>query len=205
MAFSRRSPARRGTRPHRRPRLRFEALEDRRLLSVVPDGPEFLVNTFTTDGQYNPSVATDVDGDFVVAWQSFGQEHLSGIYAQRYNAGGVALGSEFQVNTTETDQQLDPSVAMDADGDFVVVWTSEPFLAAGQDGDGDGVYAQRYNAAGVAQGSEFRVNTYTIGDQNDATVAMDADGDFVVVWTSVAQENGFDVYAQRYNAAGMPQ
>ena len=30
-----------------------------------------------------------------------------------------------------------------------------------QDGNDLGVYAQRYNAAGVAQGSEFQVNTYT--------------------------------------------
>ena len=64
---------------------------------------------------------------------------------------------------------------MDADGDFVVTWSSH-----GQDGSGWGVYAQRYNAAGVTQGGEFRVNTTTANTQGSPTVAMDADGDFVV-------------------------
>ena len=40
---------------------------------------------------------------------------------------------------------------LDANGDFVVAWDS-----FGQDGSANGVYGQRYNAAGAAQGSEFR-------------------------------------------------
>ena len=34
----------------------------------------------------------------------------------------VPVGSEFQVNTFTTNYQLRPSVSVDADGDFVVVW-----------------------------------------------------------------------------------
>jgi len=74
MISFRRSPARKVAHPTRRPQLRFETLENRRLLSVVPDGPEFLVNTYTTSGQSLPSVAMDADGDFVVAWTSGGQD-----------------------------------------------------------------------------------------------------------------------------------
>jgi hypothetical protein len=40
---------------------------------------------------------------------------------------------------------------MDADGDFVVLWHSD-----GQDGNLWGVYAQRYDAYGQPEGSEFR-------------------------------------------------
>ena len=58
-----------------------------------------------------------------------------------------------RVNTYLTNQ-YGAGVAMTANGDFVVTWTSD-----GQDGSGQGVYAQRFNASGVAQGSEFRVNT----------------------------------------------
>ncbi len=155
-----------------------------------------------------------------------------GIYAQRYNAAGLPQGIEFRVNTVTADSQSEPAVAMDADGDFVVTWQS-----ANQDGSGIGVYAQRYNAAGVpqgvefrvnsvtwanqflprwrwtrmatssspgcpptrtarlrhlraalqccgvAQGVEFRVNTFTANGQSTPTVAMDADGDFVVSWS----------------------
>jgi hypothetical protein len=56
---------------------------------------------------------------------------------------------------------------MDADGDFVVTWQSY-----GQDGDADGIYAQRYNALGVPQGGEFRVNSTTANFQTTPSVAM---------------------------------
>jgi hypothetical protein len=43
------------------------------------------------------------------------------------------------------------SVAMDADGDFIVAW-----LGGGM-GNSMDIIAQRFNAAGVKQGAEFRV------------------------------------------------
>src|SRR4051794_22149740 len=81
-----------------------ESLEQRRLLSAVPVGPESRVNTYTTNDQRIPTVAMDPAGNFVVAWQSYGQEGgiglpSLGIYAQRYNAAGAAQGAEFRVNT----------------------------------------------------------------------------------------------------------
>ena len=140
-------------------------------------------------------MAVDADGDFVVTWSSLGQDGSGwGVYAQRYNAAGVAQGGEFRVNTTTANDQLYSMVAMDADGDFVVTWWSRS-----QDGSGYGVYAQRYNAAGVAQGGEFRVNTTTTDHQFCSAVAMDADGDFTVAWSSAGQDgSGYGVYAQRY-------
>jgi uncharacterized repeat protein (TIGR01451 family) len=51
----------------------------------TPDGGEFQVNTYTTNSQTGPSAAMDVDGDLVVAWQSYGQDGSGyGVYAQRY-------------------------------------------------------------------------------------------------------------------------
>lgn len=41
----------------------------------------------------------------------------------------------------------------------------------------------------IPVGEEFRVNTYTPGIQSEAKVAMDADGDFVIVWESIAQDD----------------
>jgi oligoribonuclease NrnB/cAMP/cGMP phosphodiesterase (DHH superfamily) len=168
----------------------------------VPQGGEFQVNTTTAGDQMQSTVAMDSAGDFVISWQSYGQDGSGwGIYAQRYNAAGVAQGGEFRVNTTTTGDQEYPSAAMDAAGDFVITWSSN-----GQDGSGWGIYAQRYNAAGVPQGGEFQVNTYTAGDQEYSTVAMDATGDFVITWSSHGQAgSGWGIYAQRYNAAGVPQ
>jgi hypothetical protein len=169
---------------------------------LVPVGSEFQINTYITNQQYDQSVAMDSDGDFVIVWDSYGQDgNMDGIYAQRYNNAGVAQGSEFRVNTFTTNQQLLPSVAMDSDGDFVIVWESR----GGQDGSNSGIYAQRYNNVGVAQGGEFRVNTYTTNEQSLPSVAMDSDGDFVVIWRRHGQVDSPGIYAQRYNYAGLAQ
>ena len=95
----------------------------------------------------------------------------------------TALGSETKANTTisgtqEGNTEMPPhTVAMDQSGNYVVVWDGNGT------GDADGIYAQRFNAQGVAQGSEFRVNTTTTNAQNDPAVAMDANGNFVIAWT----------------------
>lgn len=166
---------------------------------------EFRINQVTTGGQRSPVVAVDSDGDFVVAWESYGQDGAGsyGIYGRRYNAAGTAQGGEFLVNSTTTSLQIRPAVAIDADGDFAVVWQSY------QDGGTiglDGIYLQRFNAAGVAQGVETRVNTFTTQMQINPAVAMDDSGDFVVAWQSYTQDGGgYGVYAQRYNSAGAAQ
>jgi hypothetical protein len=108
----------------------------------------------------------------------------------------MPVGTEFRVNTVTAGPQFAASIAMDASGDFVVAWQSS-------DGSGYGIYAQRYNAAGVPQGAEFPVNTYTTLRQAAPAVAMDADGNFIVAWQSQLQDgSNYGVYAQRYNSTG---
>ncbi len=162
-------------------------------------GSEFRVNTYTISLQIDPAIAFSPSGEFVVTWQSYGQDgSISGIYAQRYNSAGSALGSEFRVNTYTTNMQRSPAIAFSSSGEFVVTWESN-----GQDGSGNGIYAQRYNSAGSALGSEFRVNTYTTSDQVLPAVAFSPSGEFVVTWVSNGQDGGgLGIYAQRYNSAG---
>jgi hypothetical protein len=165
--------------------------------------PEFQVNTYTSVNQYYPKVAADAAGNFVVVWESnLNNQDGSGagIFAQRYDANGAAQGAEFPVNTYTTNNQSRPSVAMDPAGDFVVVWQS-----MSQDGSAQGVFGQRFNAAGTAQGSEFQVNTYTNGSQYAPSVAMDSTGNFVVAWQSYGQDgSGYGITAKRFNSAGAP-
>jgi hypothetical protein len=165
-------------------------------------GVETRVNTTIGSDQHEPGVAMDALGDYVVTWSSEGQDgSLSGVYAQRYSATGARLGLETRINTTTADAQREPSVAMDAAGDYVIAWSS-----VGQDGSLSGIYAQRYNTAGTKQGSETRVNTTTTSNQSTPAIAMDASGDYVVTWTSPGSQDGDGgIYAQRYNAAGTKQ
>jgi hypothetical protein len=168
----------------------------------APQGSEFQVNTYTTAYQRVPAVAMNAGGNFVVVWQSFAQDgDFSGIFGQRYDAGGTPQGAEFQVNTYTTDEQRFPAVAIDAGGNFVVVW--ETF---NQDGDAFGIFGQRYDAGGAPQGAEFRVNRYTTDEQRSAAVAMDAAGNFVVVWHSNTQDgSSYGIVGQRYDAGGAPR
>jgi hypothetical protein len=168
----------------------------------IAQGAEFRVNSYTTATQKFPSVAMDNDGDFVITWISHSQDgNLYGIYAQRYNSAGTAQGSEFKVNSYTTGHQWLPSVAMDRSGNFVITWQSNL-----QDGSDYGVYAQMFNSSGIAQGTEFRVNTYTTNPQKEPSIAMDDVGNFVVVWNGVGlNDTTLEVYAKRYNSSGTAQ
>ncbi|MGL5095861.1 MAG: hypothetical protein ACRDD1_09745, partial [Planctomycetia bacterium] len=171
----------------------------------LQSGP-FRVNTFTSGDNNDFDVAMDKDGDFVVAWLNNAQLVGGGeeIYGRRFNSSGLAQGGEFHSNTFTSNNQRHATVAMDDDGDFVVAWTSY-----NQDGDGKGVYAQRYNSTGGRQGGEFRINTTTVGNQRSPAASMDDDGDFVVSWHSDDVDGngnsptGYGVYARRYDASGV--
>jgi Ca2+-binding RTX toxin-like protein len=162
-------------------------------------GGEFLVNTFTAGNQQIPEVAALAGGGFVIAWTSAGQDGSGdGVYAQRYDASGAALGSEFRVNTTTTDEQRSPALSALNGGGFVVAWQS-----FAQDGASFGVYAQRYDANGVAVGGEFLVNATTADFQDTPSVTGLADGGFLIAWQSNTQDgDGYGIYARRYSATG---
>ena len=163
-------------------------------------GGEFVVNTTGAGSQTTANVAMDDAGNFVVVWSSFAQDGDNwGVYGQRFDSSGVAQGGEFLVNTTTSGSQQFSSVTMDSAGDFVVVWHGEG------PGDTIGIFGQRYDAAGVAQGGEFRVNETTASDQRFTQVASDSVGNFVVTWSSRFQDGGgWGVYARRYDSSGVP-
>jgi hypothetical protein len=162
--------------------------------SATPLGPEFIVNVYTTGAQSKPSVASDASGNFVVVWQAIG------IVCRLYDSVGSPIGGEFRANTYTTNPPSNPSVASDSSGNFVVVWQT-----LFEDGFLTGVFGQRFDAVGSALGVEFRANTFTSTDQFLANVSRGANGTFVVVWQSFAQEgSGFGVFGQRYDAAGVP-
>jgi hypothetical protein len=169
--------------------------------SGAPLGDEFQVNAYTTGRQAGAAVASDGAGNFAVAWMSEGQDGSDrGVFARRFLASGVALGSEFQVNTYTTGGQGGVAVAVDPARNFVIAWSG-----AGE-GDSYGVFARRYDATGAPRGGEFRVNSYTLGYQGGASVAATPGGAFVVAWLSDfdAGTSQFGIFARRYDAGGTP-
>ncbi|WP_425404062.1 Ig-like domain-containing protein [Hwanghaeella sp.] len=167
---------------------------------------ETQVNTQFINDQTNPSVATLTDGGWIVVWTSQNQDGSgSGVFAQRYDANGIAVGDEFQVNQTTSSTQIDASVAALNDGGFVIAWEGNG------PGDGAGVFLNRYDLAGtlVPAETEVRVNTETSGSQFDPEVVGLTDGGYTVTWvsnTSGAAGDGSSqgVFTQRYTNTGAP-
>jgi hypothetical protein len=108
-------------------------------------------------------------------------------------------GAEFQVNTHTTYDQKNAAIAMDAVGNFVVVWSS--YL---QDGSSNGVFAQRFDPNCGQLGEEFQVNATSSGNQAEPAVAMDAAAGFVVAWQGpgLIEEELEDIFAQRFDPNG---
>ena len=169
---------------------------------LLPAGQEFQINTYTTNTQGEPAVAVDPWGNFVVVWESFGQDGSGfGVFGRRYEKSGTPLGGEFQVNTFTTGNQYSPILATDPSGGFVVLWES-----FGQDGSGFGVFGRRFDKTGTPLGAEFQVNSYTTINQVSPSLTMDAWGNFVVVWGSDGQDGSeYGVFGQRFDRTGNPR
>ena len=134
----------------------------------------------------------------MIAWELTEEDGSGfGVYAQRYDANGVAQRGEFRVNTVTARGQSLPRAAPLDNGGFVFAWQS-PL----QDGSGLGVYLARYNVTGVKAGRETRVNTTTLNGQGTPDLAAFTDG-FVADWASAKQDgSGEGVYAQAFSDAG---
>ncbi len=116
---------------------------------------------------------------------------------ERYLLNGQ---TDFLVNTTLLGNQLNPIVAADGQGNFVVAW--EGFNPASGTTD---IFVQRYGRDGTALGGEVQVNTTTAGEQRFAKVASDLAGNFVVVWSGPNPSNGrTDLWGRRFDTAGQP-
>ena len=65
--------------------------------------------------------------------------------------------------------------------------------------------AERSNIPSGFARHEGRANTFVSSTQENAVVALRADGGCVVAWDSRRQEQGtYGIYLQRYSAAGRP-
>ncbi|MGR3378837.1 beta strand repeat-containing protein [Salipiger abyssi] len=170
----------------------------------TPVTAEFQVNSETYSTQISPNAAALSGGGYVIAWASYNDEtYTYDIRAQRFDASGAPAGAEFTVNTTLTNGQYAPEITALNGGGFVVVWEDR----SGADGSGYGIFAQRYNAAGVAQGGETQINTTnTTGTQTEPDVMALTGGGFVVVWTDQNGADGsvYGIYGQILDASGAP-
>ncbi len=145
--------------------------------------PEFQVDTSSPGYSICGGVATGNDGQFVVTWTEF--ESDPDILGRRFDAQGTPLDVPFPINEVTTGYQASSSVARDASGRSVVVWSDE----------NASIFGRRFGADGTPLGDSFQINTSTASFS--PRVACDLSGNFVVAWNS-----GGQVVARRFDSNG---
>ena len=167
-------------------------------VSIADDeATEFLIPTETEFGQLRPRLSMNGSGSAVAVWDSWRQDGDQwGVYGQRLDGDGAAVGGEFRVNQTTDEDQMDGAVAVAADGSFVVVWEADVSAAPR-------IMGRRYDAAGTPLGGEFMINSSPPGTQTDPRVACDGDGRFMVVWSG-RDASGPGAVGRAFAADGSP-
>ena len=164
-------------------------------------GGEILVNTQTTNAQYENEVTTLANGGFVVTWTTEdAAQDGSGyaIKAQLFSSAGVKVGAELLVNTAVAGSQRSPTVAGLSNGDFVIAWRTDDPTADDAMG---AIKAQVFTSAGVKSGGEFLVNASGGGSPETNPVVIDlGNGSFAIGWTG----GSLDIMMQVFSAQAAP-
>ena len=148
--------------------------------------------------QQNPHVAVDATGGFVVWQNATAKSKGERILAQRLSADYIGIDSPLVVSQkTARSNEINPRVSLLPEGGAVVVWEAGPRAAKD-------IHVRFLGAQGNFLGSAQRANTHVAGIQSDADVATLANGESLVVWTSLGQDgSGEGVYGQRFTSLGV--
>ena len=161
-----------------------------------PTAEEFRINSLTENSQRYPRVALSKTGAFVVVWEteiSQGEEITWAAAGRLYDANGAPVGNEFYPSQVAGCRY--PDAAMDAYGNFVVVWM--------QEGGTNSVLARLYEPPGTPITDAFLVSSASFGSQTRPAVAMQNDGRFVVTWDGHPQLASMDnIHARWHNSDG---
>jgi hypothetical protein len=133
-------------------------------------GSKVQVSTAEIDPDVPPSVAATQDGGFVLVWA--GARVDERIRVQHFDDAGRKTGAEFTANTTEG-RHLSPVVSVLINGDYVIVWESDPVAIAGGT-----VTFRSFAPSGAPKSNEIRLNR--LSDVQDMAVTMLDNGRFVV-------------------------
>ncbi|MEW6536943.1 MAG: hypothetical protein AB1454_15135, partial [Candidatus Auribacterota bacterium] len=153
------------------------------------------VKELTGTGRTNASCAYMGDGTnrYLLVYQD---KDSYEVYGRLLDNEGNPLGSEFRINTYTSSNQYNPAVASNGTS-CLAVWQSN-----GQDSYEYGIYGQIIDSTGTKQGSEFKINTYTLSQQLHAAVTHDGDKYFVV-WQSNGQDGSeYGIYGQFVSDSG---
>ena len=161
--------------------------------------------TSTTNSINALLMTSDQAGGGIFSWEESRGGGIGGsdnIYAQRLNGTGQRQWSDTGAYVcTNTAPQEDPVIVSDGSSGAIVVWDDNRNTGANID-----IYAQRLNAAGVAQWTTDGIPVSTAaGNQERPFIVPASSGAAVVFWydyRSVVGNSNAEIYAQYVSGNG---
>ncbi|WP_028080226.1 choice-of-anchor D domain-containing protein [Solimonas soli] len=145
-----------------------------------------------------PAIASDAEGNFVVAWGEAASADLQNltIHARRFAADGSPLGAATLISTVDTQADGGPQIAANAAGDHVIAWFRKgtPTVAV----------ARVFSATGAAVGPEFALPVLDGTNPRLDGIALSDDRRVIVAAALGVQSGGDDLRLQCFSDQGSP-
>lgn len=152
-----------------------------------PIGTNTLVSTNTeSDLKKFPAIASSNDGTYMIVWEGRRNSCVgSDIFKQSFNANGTPMGPNVRVSkeTYPADQSF-VSQGIDSQGNQVVVWQDNRYVADPYNQYQSNIFAQRVTKSGSKIGGNFRINSDSSIHSFCAcpVVAVAQGGNFMIAW-----------------------
>lgn len=161
----------------------------------IPESGEIQINTVATGQEWQPAVAELADGRIVIAWKGSKYPNFAvnvdTIQFQVLNANGTKYGPEMLVSNVGNGGHS-PEVCASPDGGWIVAW-----------GGPGSVLLQAYHASGAKKGAEITVasgiNTESDYVNEDVSIAVLANGYYVVAWVQSLMGGKNEIHQQVFN------
>jgi hypothetical protein len=162
-----------------------------------PIGEEFQVNSNITGNQTEPAVATGTAAGFIVTWQGPGitDPNREDIFARWFDPNGLPTSDDIQVNKDTPGRHICPKVAINHSGESIIIWESVDYP---EEGDRT-ICGRLFDSIGMELGDEVVIS----GEMSPCRypdVAMDPNGNYVVVW--MVDKSSNSIMAGLFNADG---
>jgi hypothetical protein len=158
----------------------------------VPQGSTISVAT-SARSEYNPKIASDANGNFVVAWTKDFSPTDKDVMARMFRSNGSAVSSEFSVASSGQFNETRPDVARAPNGQFWIVYETNA-------GNGD-IMLKRFNSSGSAIATDSIATG--VNRQIDPQISMDSSsGSAVVAWQEFITRGNVELRARYIGISG---
>jgi hypothetical protein len=153
--------------------------------------------TQSDSARWVDSAALERTLSYVVVWRDAVPNANHAIRAQLFNSSDQKVGPQLTVDPGKAGDDLQPSVAMDSSGNFVVAWTVHT-------NTGSIVEAQRFDNKGAPRPGVGLIQLSPVSAfQDQPDVACDTNGRFFIAATTHAGSATM-IVAHRFNSDGTP-